>query len=109
MAENAIQILGMMSGTSLDGLDLALVHLEEMDGHWTHRFLKTGCTDYTSAMRQRLEGAIRMPAPELLAFHAEYGKWLDGRMQLVHPGPDFSIPVAIGTGFRFVETITSGL
>ncbi|MDG1573264.1 anhydro-N-acetylmuramic acid kinase [Robiginitalea sp. M366] len=69
-------ILGMMSGTSLDGLDLALVRLQQQGDAWQYAFQATHFIPYDQARQQRLEAAIKLPAPELLAFHAEYGKWL---------------------------------
>lgn len=70
------RILGMMSGTSLDGLDLALVELQYREGTWSHRLEATACIPYDAARRKELDGAIRLPASDLLALHSSYGKWL---------------------------------
>lgn len=70
------RILGMMSGTSLDGLDLALVELTRAANTWTYRLLATEALSYEPGLRRRLEDAIQIPAADLLAFHAEYGTWL---------------------------------
>jgi anhydro-N-acetylmuramic acid kinase len=66
----------MMSGTSLDGLDLALVKLQQKGQEWSYSFIATDCLKYTSEKREQLAHAIELPAPELLALHAEYGSWL---------------------------------
>lgn len=73
------RILGMMSGTSLDGLDLALVELTNKTDGWAYRLLATEALSYAPAMRTRLEESIHIPASDLLAFHAEYGTWLGQR------------------------------
>ena len=70
------RILGMMSGTSLDGLDMALCEFGKSSGNWTFRILHTAFTPYGPGMRSRLQGAISLPAHQLLAFHEEYGNWL---------------------------------
>ncbi len=70
------RILGMMSGTSLDGLDLALVELTRKENDWSYRLLATQALSYAPVLRERLEASIHIPAAELLAFHAEYGTWL---------------------------------
>lgn len=70
------RILGMMSGTSLDGLDLALVELTRSGNSWSYRLLATEALSYQPTLRQRLEASIDIPATDLLAFHAEYGTWL---------------------------------
>jgi len=70
------RILGMMSGTSLDGLDLALAELNQQHGQWNYRLLATRGLPYDPALRERLEASIAWPAADLLAFHAEYGAWL---------------------------------
>ena len=31
------KVIGLMSGSSLDGLDIALVHLNEVAGKWTFK------------------------------------------------------------------------
>lgn len=69
-------ILGMMSGTSLDGLDLALAELTQDKGHWTYRLLATRGLPYEPSLRGRLEASIGWQAADLLAFHADYGAWL---------------------------------
>ncbi len=70
------RILGMMSGTSLDGLDLALAELTRDQDQWTYRLLATRGLPYEPSLRSRLEASIGWEAADLLAFHAEYGKWL---------------------------------
>lgn len=70
------RILGMMSGTSLDGLDLALVTLQPGETGWDFTFEATECIPYSEAWHQKLETAITLPAPELLGLHAQYGRWL---------------------------------
>lgn len=73
---NEYHILGMMSGTSLDGLDLVFARLTESAGAWEYQILASGCVDYDPKMRQRLQAAIELDVAGLLAFHTEYGGWL---------------------------------
>jgi anhydro-N-acetylmuramic acid kinase len=48
--------LGLMSGTSMDGIDIALI---ETDGESHVRRLAAGGVDYEPAFRERLRGALR--------------------------------------------------
>jgi anhydro-N-acetylmuramic acid kinase len=66
----------MMSGTSLDGLDLALTKLESRGATWSYELLATGAIPYHADLRNKLDGAIRLGAAALLEWHQAYGHWL---------------------------------
>lgn len=65
-----------MSGTSLDGLDLAYCHLWRTPTGWDFDLKKTHSIPYSGEMRTRLKDAILLSATDLLQFHNTYGTWL---------------------------------
>ncbi len=71
-----------MSGSSLDGLDLAYVHLQEKAAtgkgpkSWEYTLVHTSCYPYPESWRQRLAGAPGLSALEYQLLHAEYGSYL---------------------------------
>lgn len=76
MADQSIQILGLMSGTSLDGLDMALCEFHESEQGWSYRILSTGFRAYDEPLRGKLRTAIGAKPEELLRFHERFGQWL---------------------------------
>ena len=68
--------LGLMSGTSLDGLDIAWCRFERNNKRWTFKILKAETLGYSSAWRSKLREAPQLSANILLALHSEYGHWL---------------------------------
>ena len=73
---NTYKVLGLMSGTSLDGLDLAYCHIWKKYDQWKFEIKETRAIIYDKDMRARLKNSIELPADELLIFHNTYGSWL---------------------------------
>jgi anhydro-N-acetylmuramic acid kinase len=69
-------VIGLMSGTSLDGLDLAYCQISRSKGRWSYRIEQTKSVAYDSVMKEKLKNSIFLPADELLIFNNDYGKWL---------------------------------
>lgn len=65
-----------MSGTSLDGLDIAWCRFENAGKRWSHKILKGQTLSYSSEWKTKLSHAHLLSSNELLALHAEYGHWL---------------------------------
>ena len=61
-----MRVLGMISGTSHDGIDVAVVDFAEREGALTGRVLHEASTPYAPRLRERLIAALP-PAPTTLA------------------------------------------
>lgn len=61
-----MRVLGLLSGTSHDGIDVAIVDFAAVDGHVAGRVLHQDSVPYSAALRARLVAALP-PAPTTLA------------------------------------------
>lgn len=68
--------IGLMSGSSLDGLDIAFVEFHENGGKWTYEILKAACYPYSPEWIERLKKAISLSALEYQLLHTDYGHYL---------------------------------
>lgn len=69
------KVIGLMSGTSLDGLDIAFCTFSER-GAWTGRIEKGMTVPYPRIWRKRLELAMEADGKTLAQLDAEYGHYL---------------------------------
>lgn len=69
-------ILGVMSGTSLDGMDFALCKFKKKENSYSYKLLNTGFIAYNKEMKQKLKNAHKLNAFEFIKFHKEYGKFI---------------------------------
>ena len=65
-----------MSGSSLDGLDIAYVFLHETGGRWNMEIQHTYCHHYTEEWVEKLRGAINLSARDYMLLHADYGHYI---------------------------------
>ncbi|WP_312818077.1 anhydro-N-acetylmuramic acid kinase [Kaistella carnis] len=69
--------LGLMSGTSLDGLDICHASFQKDDlGQWQFKILNASTFPYTEVWENRLRNATRLSAEELYELNSEYGFYL---------------------------------
>lgn len=70
------KVIGLMSGSSLDGLDIAFVHLNEVRGGWAYEIVQAECIPYTKEMADNLRNAGQLRTHEYLRLHTAYGRFL---------------------------------
>lgn len=70
------KVVGLMSGTSLDGLDLAYCQIWQENGRWNYSIEFYEAIDYSNEMRANLKNAIFLSENEHDKLHIEYGQYL---------------------------------
>jgi anhydro-N-acetylmuramic acid kinase len=74
--QKTFPIIGLMSGSSLDGIDLTCALFWIDSGIWHYRITHTGCVSYPPEWRKQLEGAFYKSAYEISILDQEYGVYL---------------------------------
>lgn len=75
-------VLGLMSGTSLDGLDLAYCHILKNGDQWEFELKETKSVSYSPEMLVELKDSIFLSADGLLSLNNGYGSWLGEQAKL---------------------------
>ncbi len=68
-------IIGLMSGTSLDGLDIAYVRFDEQNSS-NYEIIFAETLAYSDEWQQKLKEAFRYNANDLMQLDADYGRFL---------------------------------
>lgn len=70
------RILGIMSGTSLDGIDMAICQFQQLNGKWNYTIELAQCFDYPQSWKERLLNLPQASALELAQCDIDYGYYL---------------------------------
>ncbi|MCW3161562.1 anhydro-N-acetylmuramic acid kinase [Chryseobacterium oryctis] len=70
-----LHAIGLMSGTSLDGLDICFAKFEKTNS-WNFEIIKAETIPYPKNWEEKLRNSIHLSAEELLELNAEYGFYL---------------------------------
>ncbi|MCX2744681.1 anhydro-N-acetylmuramic acid kinase [Mangrovivirga sp. M17] len=120
--------LGLMSGTSLDGIDLCLSKFTFKNNSWNYEIIKTETIPYSKKWQNELANAINLDWAELLTLDYEYGHLLGNVIKeflettdikpdilgshghTVHHKPDEGYTIQIGNGHQIalkteIETV----
>lgn len=69
-------VIGLMSGSSLDGLDIAFVEFSETAGKWDYKINCATCIEYDNSWLERLKNAVHLSAFEYQLLHTDYGRFI---------------------------------
>ncbi len=68
--------IGLMSGSSLDGLDIVFTEIHANGGKWSYEIIHAGCYTYPDDWIHRLKNAVNLSAIDYQLLHTEYGHYL---------------------------------
>ncbi len=74
------QVIGLMSGSSRDGLDIVFALIEEQRGKWSYTLEEAVCEPYPEFWQKALDMDLAMPFPAFLELHSAYGRYLGERV-----------------------------
>ncbi|HLO37028.1 MAG TPA: anhydro-N-acetylmuramic acid kinase [Lacibacter sp.] len=68
--------IGLMSGSSLDGLDIVFAEFYENAANWNFEIKAAGCYEYSNEWKERLQNATALSALDYQLLHTDYGHYL---------------------------------
>ena len=76
MLKQFYNVIGVMSGTSLDGVDMAHIHFSIDAGVWHFEILETETVPYSQEWFNKLKNAVQFSESELIQLNFNYTKLL---------------------------------
>ncbi len=71
--KNNYYIIGVMSGTSLDGIDLALCNFIKQKNNWKFNIIAANTFPYTNKWKDMLKNSTNLSSLEFIKLHSQYG------------------------------------
>jgi anhydro-N-acetylmuramic acid kinase len=65
-----------MSGSSMDGLDIAYCTFEEIGGKWSYQINSAECIPFDAEWKQTLQQLTSLTAKDLILAHTNFGRWM---------------------------------
>ena len=81
MKKVTYKVIGLMSGTSLDGLDMAYCHFHHHFDSWSFELVQSKSMSYSAEWEEKLKKAIDLSAEQILELNLEYGKFLGDQVK----------------------------
>lgn len=69
------RVIGLMSGSSLDGLDIACCDFSRVDGKWQFSIPHAVCKPYSAEWVKRLREAHQVSSKDLWHLHVDFGRY----------------------------------
>lgn len=84
--EKGVNIIGLMSGTSLDGLDMCYTRFwlgrsGKPEGEWKYEIIRAEDESYPDELKRKLATAQSMNAEQYALLHSDYGIYLGQRVR----------------------------
>ena len=92
--------IGLMSGSSLDGLDIVFAEIHENGGRWSYSIVAADCYPYSAEWASRLQSATSLNALDYQLLHAEYGAYLGAEVNrfIGEKGLDYKVALVSSHG-----------
>jgi anhydro-N-acetylmuramic acid kinase len=70
------RVIGIMSGSSMDGLDIVFAEFSEQAGKWSYELKAAECYPFEADIATQLKNARALPAYDYLLLHSSFGKYI---------------------------------
>jgi anhydro-N-acetylmuramic acid kinase len=70
------KVIGIMSGSSLDGLDIVYANFNETGGKWNFELITGDCYPFDKNLKQQLLQATTLLAKDYLLLHSNFGEYI---------------------------------
>lgn len=80
LSGNRFKVIGMMSGTSLDGMDLTAVEFQLTNGKWSFTILASETLPYNEIWVKKLQNAPTLSGEKLIELHSDYGIFIGNQV-----------------------------
>jgi anhydro-N-acetylmuramic acid kinase len=107
--QNSYHVIGLMSGTSLDGLDIAYCHFHLKDNQWHFLLEKSESIDYTPEFRHRLKNSVNLSSLELLLLNNEFGRYTGKLVRTFVDEHELKVDFVASHGHTVFHQIDKGL
>jgi anhydro-N-acetylmuramic acid kinase len=100
--------IGVMSGSSLDGLDLCLCSFTHTSGQWLFKIIRAETIPYTPAWKLRLSDAQNISAHEYARLDFEFGRFIGSQVKRFCKAYPGSIDLIASHGHTIFHQPASG-
>ncbi len=73
--KNQYKLIGLMSGTSGDGLDIAFCEFDKTD-HWTYTIVHGETIPFPKKLGRKLQKSLKLNALKLAQLDVDFGRWM---------------------------------